>query len=338
MIFNRQLRDPCSHRRGWIVFLFASFVAFGSGPSMADRPSLVDLDGELTAVVDGLCSGDASLCGVVPGPSFGSTIDIGSLGDLPLSKLRIAFTRSGLNAIWDSVDVAIEMTEDDVSVAALLEANQLVSLIGIVIGGNQNETIQLVNAYVISAETDHATRTLLLSFQVEEIRFNLLGVSTQWNTKNQIGSGCDVPQNTTHVDVAANSSSLLTSGEEPVTYAFGVERAVGVLGNPPGPMAPTFSFVRPFLSGCWLKTGASGAPRDLSFHVLSPLSDTFATQLRAESLELTAAVVTDYELLIDGASAQETIGLEMDAVEWTSRSFDPSTGGVDASNVQTFGF
>lgn len=303
------------------------------------RPSLVDLDARLTQVVDGLCAGDASTCGIASGVPVAGQVDLdGGALVVDFHTLTFAFDHpSGSSASFDLVQVEIAANE---FVPILLDwidtqltLNDLTVLVPDSKGGGSVTMLTFGTVTLQRLESTGANGRATLHFAFRDVTFDWLGSTSSWDSVLSTGSGCTVSA-PAYVSLAGNDSALLGPGEHAVDpFAFGLYAPVGG-----GQASTSFEFSGPpnAVSACLLQTGAGGGAITPTFDRLSPLSGTLSTALKEHTVQATSGSIASYRLDIEGATLRESVTLQLGAGSITSRTFDPTTGAQQTASTWTF--
>jgi hypothetical protein len=312
-------------RSVWVFVLTLLFPL-----STAARPSLVDLDGDLQQVVDGLCHGDPALCGQPAPASVAGQLDFDSgTFVLDFTSLHFGYAKpvGGAFAFDD-----LTATVDSAGLSAILAgelASSTVYDVEVIVpdpSGPGNVTLLALQNATLEELTLDASGTsaqLRVAFTIAQLSW--MGSSSSWNEGLGSGSGCTAPGGDKHVSLAGNPASLLGPGEIDVFYS------VFLSGSGLGfewSRAPIAS------SACYLRTVASGTSIPQDFHRLSPLSETFASQLRDESIDFSVAVVESWGLTIEGGEMRERVVYGSTTGTLTSRSFSPVDGSLTSQFSQ----
>jgi len=318
---RRPLRRP-----GVLALLSLGLALAPLGAAHAQRPSLVDLDTTVDQVVDGLCNGDASTCGATPQTPVAGQIDFGGLFAGDFSRLRFAITKpSGGPASIGEVEVSMDPTPLTAVVVDRLAAGftfgSVVATVPNPSGPGSVPILTFSDAVLVSAEVSSDGSRAALTFSVGAVAASWLGSQSSYDQGTQAAAGCTVPPGERHVALAGNDGSLLGPADIEADFALGFSTSGG-------PLTTAFSYGRVPVasSACLVRTVATAVNLQAEFHRLSPLSDTFATALEEETVEITSAVATSHELLIEGTTIRESIALDVSAGKLTSREFDPGTG------------
>jgi len=303
--------------------------------SAQGRPSLVDLDATLDQVVNGLCNGDASSCGTTPVTPVAGQIDFG-LFQADFSSLRFAMTKpSGGSAVIEDVSVTVDVAAMTAIVVERLSAGWIFANVTAVVpdpSGPGNTTIfDFFNAVLQSIDVTSDGSRVELVFGVEQATYSWLGASSSFDQLTGAVGGCVVPGGEKHVALAGNDSSLLGPGD--IEASFGL-----MFDTSGGPVTQAFRYARPptATSACLLRTVGNAVSLVANFDRLSPLSDTFGMQLAEETVDITSSTIATYELVIDGASMDETLMLDLTSGKITSREFNPVDGSLLTDTTFSF--
>ncbi len=288
------------------------------------RPSLVDLDADLAQVVDGLCHGDAALCGQAAPTTVAGQLDFdaGSF-QMDFRSLRFGYTKLGGGSFgFDDLTATV----DTPGLTALLVGSVRVSTIydvEIIVpdptGPGSVTLLSLQNVTIedISVDSSGATASITLAFSVAEISW--LGATSSWNVGLSSGAGCIAAGGDKHVALAGNPAILLTPGQIEVSYfLFASGPGIGFAFE----RAPAAS------SACYLRATATGANVPETVQRMSPLSETFSTPLYDETIEFTNGVHESYALTIEGTEMRERFVYSGSIGTLTTRTFSPIDGSL----------
>jgi hypothetical protein len=294
------------------------------------RPSLVDMDTNLQQLVDALCHGDPALCGL-PAPNVvAGQVDLDNgLATVDFSELTFGFSRplGGGSLSYDRVVATVDTAGQTAQLVDETGSGTNFSKVEIIVPdlqGPGNTTILTLESVVIrKLGVDEGPGWTSIELEFVKAMYAWLGNQSDYDQLSQTGNGCTVPNGEQHVALNGNAPSLLGPGE--LEASFGL--VVTTMGGGGG-LVPTIESTRDLgsTSSCWLRHVSTSQNVDTDFHRLSPLSDTFATQLREESFETNTAAVFDYELSLRGATLTERIQLDLGAAVLTTRTFNPATG------------
>lgn len=322
---TRPARTRARRTRAGLALLLALLLPV----STSARPSLVDLDTDLQQVVDGLCHGDAALCGVAVPASVAGQLDFDGAFALDFTSVTFGFDVAG-SLTFDSLSATVDASGLSAQLVTDLSTAKLYSKVDVIVpdpsGPGTATILNLQNVILesLSGDSSGGLVTLELVFAIAEMKW--MGASSLWNQVGGVGSGCTLSGGEQHVALAGSSASLLAPGEVEAGYALYVAS--------PGGVAFQYDRAPVASSACLLRTAGAHITVGDSFHRLSPLSDTFSAQLRAESIDFSSALIGEYTLVIEAASMRESVRYGTLSGLLTTRTFDPGTGS-QTGQVQT---
>ena len=299
------------------------------------RPSLVDLDADVQQIVDALCHGDPALCGLAAPAQVGGQLDFdGGTFVTDFTALTFGFSKPVAGMLsFDALEATVDATGLTALLLADLAGSKVYSKVEVIVpnptpGPATVVLLELTDAVLEQVETDAtgASARLRMTFLAAELSW--MGLQSGWDGFLSSGSGCTAPGGEQHVALAGSSASLLAVGEVEAEYGLTVP-SLGTVG---------FQLTRAPVatSACTLRTTGSGTTLADSFHRLSPLSDTFGSQLRDESVDFSTALITDYSLHLEHGEMRETVTYDAVAGQLTTRTFDPGTGAQTGQTQQAF--
>jgi len=320
-----RIRYAARATRASAVGLLVAVLLAGAAWS---RPSLIDNAAQLQQIISGLCHGDAALCGLPAPLVFAGQVNFGvykgdffelSFGyDKPvLGQLAfIPLTVTMNTALFES-----QLTDD------LLNAtvhNGVTVQVPDPTGPGQLTLLELDGVVVTSVDTTGGSNAIV-SLTFTKATMDWLGEDAVWDAGMMTGGGCFVPSSEQHVALRGNDASLLAGGEIEADFSLGVA----------APSSLSFALERKIglTSPCYLQHTGFGINLLVDVHRLSPLSDTFATQLREQSLQVTTSTVTAYRLQISGTDLDEVITVDIGAASLTTRTFNAGTGAETSSDT-----
>ena len=308
----------------WTLVIGIALGAVALPLPTAARPSLVDLDGDLTRVVDGLCHGDAALCGQAAPTAVAGQLDFdGGSFQLDFRSLRFGYTKPGGGAFgFDDLTATVDTPGLTALLAGELASGTVYDVDVIVpdpSGPGSLTLLSLQNVTIedLGVDSSGVTASITLAFTIAQVSW--LGMTSSWNEGLSSGAGCIASGGDKHVALAGNPPSLLKPSEIEVDYflylagsglAFSFERA------------PAAS------SACYLRAVATGVNLPEGFQRLSPLSETFATALFDETIDFTNGVVESYALTVDGTGMRERFVYAPGIGTLTTRGFSPVDGSL----------
>lgn len=318
-------------RRTTTILLALALLALPEAAT-AQRPSLLDLDATLDQVVNGLCNGDASTCGTTPTPAVAGQIDILSgTYVLDFTDLSFGLLSPGLSFAFEFLVATVD-TED--TTALLLDpviTGQTIASLDVRVpdpqGPGDVTVLRVMDVRLESLDVDGSSSLAVLKLSFSEAEFTWLGAMSGWDDTAGTASGCQVAAGEKHVALAGNDPSLLGAGDVEAGFAFGAQ-TMGV---------PTLSYTRASVasSPCYLRSTAQQQDPQPILRRLSPLSDTFGTQLHAETVDLTSSSIESYRLSIDASGLLDTIVLDGPPTgKLTTKTFDAGTG-VETGSFDT---
>ena len=320
------------------------------------RPSLVDLDAELGQVVDGLCNGDAALCGMTQLPSLGGRVvfDPGAGKDeidVPLQSLELVIETLGTGKnLIEKLDFIAEASEPlSALTERVFQATTIPSVEVYVpdpVGAGETKVLTFTSVIVTGVEIDEsAQERRRISLALVAIQFDWLSSSSSWDFEFNIGSsGC--PDERPQISLQGNPASVLDGDEEPTTFDFMVTRPLpGSIGSGGG--GPVFDAAlvatRTPTRTC-LMTTATGAATYIDPYVqlwTRASEFTFPPAKRAFELEEDGGSweFEKYSILIDGGTVRERLQLDANGqFLMTTRSYDPVNGNETDTNQVSLTF
>ncbi len=325
-LFEKKLAAPPDKKLAVAVVILSLLIPI----STSARPSLIDLESDLQQVVDGLCHGDPALCGLGAPAVVGGQLDFDSgTFQVDFTSLTFGYTKPGAGAFaFDDLTATV----DAAGLAAILVgelASSTIYDVDVIVpdpsGPGSVILLALQNVRIddLALSSSGTSAAITLGFTIAQ--FDWMGSNSSWNQVTSTGSGCTAPGGDKMVALAGNSPSLLAPSEIEVTYFLFI-----------GPGGLGFRFGRSPVasSACYLQTVASGTTVADSFSRLSPLSDTFATQLRDESIDFTTALLESYTLTIEGTEMDELVTYGATMGTLTTRTFSPVDGSVTSETSQ----
>lgn len=317
--------------------LAALLCAALAPPPAAARPSLIDLDADLTQVIDGLCGGDPATCGTTPALPVAGQIDFDGQFQVDFVSLRFGYDKP-MGGAFAFRRTAVMLDRTSVTTAlfsGLLTATNYsavtVQVPDPVSPPGNTVILTLEDAKVRSVDTGSGPQPSL-ELEFRKATYSWLGSVASWTTQFGVGNGCTVPSGLEYIALAGNSPGLLNPGELEASYGFGSSVPTGG-----GSASFSFSFggTPDAQSPCYLRTTGNAGNVDADFHRLHPDSDALGMQLREETLDLTTSVVTSYELLIEGTSLSETTVVAPGSGELRTTTFD-AMGNPTGTTKQIF--
>lgn len=320
-------------RISWgISFIGLAFALVGASPAPAQRPSLVDLQAALDAVVS-----------APPPPAVGTARFVNSSAGFdsafPLVTLRLqsefpvlcstSCAPAGL-ASFDPVEVTVEDTGQS---AELITASLTSLTFETVTIGIPTETnlVTLVNARVESVSPDDVAGRRRLALSFEEVQLEIQGTTAGYTPATALASGCQALFEST-ADLAGNAPSNLALGETAGTFFFD-PKGFGTTSV----TSPSIVVTRVPQEACSLRTTAAGLQINGSIDRLWESQDLFPGARRdVVTIDLFAGFVPTWSLTVESGVLEEVRTILMNAGGFTSRAFDPATGVPTATTTAAF--
>lgn len=304
--------------------LLCSFIPAGL---LWARPSLIVQEAELQQVIDGLCHGDPALCGLSAPLVVAGQLDFDGLFQADFFDLTFGFVKNNPGALaYEELTASVDASEIGTMLTQVALSVMSLGTVTVVVpdpqGPGNVAILELTNAFITSIDSSGG-RATTVKLGFEKANYSWLGSTSEWDQNMGTGAGCTIPNGESNV--ARNGTSVpLGPGDREAEFAFGITPPLPQLG---------FELTRTprSTSACVLRHAATAVNLDVDVHRLSPLSDTFATQLREQSLEITNSKVGDYQLHIVGTEFTETIEIDITASQLTTRTFNPGNGNEDSS-------
>lgn len=335
----RRLRSRVERRRRihWLPALLAFCVALALPASTLARPSLIGLEADLQQVLDGLCHGDPALCGKAAPLSVVGQIDFDSGAIVAdFAELVFAFGTPGAGGFaFENLQITVDTSGLSAPLSGDLASGTTFPTVDIIVpnpsGPGDVTILALQTVGIRSMELVAGGSFTAMELDFTKVQYSWLGQSSDWDIQFNTGGGCTVAPGEKHVALNGNDPSLLNAGEVEADFGLGVSR-------PPLAAATlTFSHTRESVasSPCHLRHAATGATFEAVFSRLSPLSDTFATQLIEEGIDVKLSLIDSYTLSISARGFEERIELESISADLTTKTFNPITGAETSSSTQS---
>ena len=334
---------PMSSRpllRLWTLVL-ATLLATALAPAaQADRPSLIDLQGTVDQLVDGLCDGDAATCGAPPPPAASGAlvfepgpgeislglVDIGIVADVPVSCTLSCVPAGAVS--FSSAHATLLHTSAVATLSSYLITSQLSQRVEVVLPSD-GTVLSFDNVRVQTLSSAEVPGRVTMEFVYENLRFDWQGTSSEWNLATHLAKGCTIPSHQMHVELAGNDPSSLQAGEIGSVYLLGL-LAAGANTR------PSISFTRTPPDACYLRGASTAQSFDVDFERLWESDDQFAGRQAIETLGLTNAFADRYELRIESGTVTEETILIPQAGMLTTREFSPVDGSQTAGGSTSF--
>jgi len=308
--------------RPWVVLVAAVWFA---GPAQADRPSLIDLKAALdahitpppTTAAGSIRFADASL-----DVTF-ELVDLALTADVAVNCTASCIP--GL-ASFAPVRVTVEQSSDLALLIAHALPSGLVQDVLVAIPSQAN-VLRFQNAQLQSTTTDDVSARVVLEFDFDDVQMEWLGGASSWNVASSTGSGCTIPANEVHIELAGNAASNLQPGEIASTHRLGLTS---------GSALPTLTLKRTPPNPCYVRTVASAMLFDVELRRLWTSNDLFPTSREfVEEITSSGTIIDRWTLRIEAGALREEIDLHP-AGQLTIRSFSPVDGSL--TTTHTVGF